>query len=139
MPSRWARLLTFARSALAGGAATLVDLGVLGFAVTVLHVPAAVANAPAAIAGAAVQFFGNRSFAFRSSGPLGRQALLFGAAELVTLFLNVALYQLVVTHVALQAAGALLARVVTTNVVFVLWSYPAWRRIFAPPPRDLAS
>ncbi len=125
-----ARLGTFLRSAIAGGAATLVDLGVLAFAVGVLHVTPTAANAPAAVAGAVVQFFGNRSFAFKSKGPLAQQASLFAAAELVTIALNLMLFQLVATHAPLGVGGALLARVVTTNLVFVLWSYPVWRRVF---------
>lgn len=132
MRSRLQRLARFARSALAGGAATIADLGVIAFAVGLLHVSPAAANAPAALAGAVVQFFGNRHFAFKSAGPLGRQAALFVAAEAVTLILNFALFHVVVTRMSLGAGGAVLARAVTTNVVFLLWSYPAWKRIFAP-------
>jgi putative flippase GtrA len=130
MASRIHRLATFARSLLTGGAATLVDLGVIAAAVGLFHLKPAAANAPALLAGAAVQFFGNRRFAFRSRGPLGRQAALFAASEVVTLALNFFLYQLVVTHMALGTGGAVLARAVTTNLVFVLWSYPVWARIF---------
>ena len=131
MPSRMRRLATFARSLLTGGAATLVDLGVIAAAVGLLHLTPSAANAPALLAGAAVQFFGNRRFAFRSRGPLGRQAALFAASEVVTLALNFLLYQLVVTRVPrLGPAGAVLARAVTTNLVFLLWSYPVWARVF---------
>jgi putative flippase GtrA len=140
----FARFARFARSALAGGAATLVDLGVLGFAVGVLHATAAAANLPAALAGAVVQFIGNRRFAFRSKGPLGREAALFAATEAVTLALNVGLFHLVATLLAsrggvgaLGAAGAVVARALTTNLVFVAWSYPAWKRVFAPPSAPL--
>jgi len=128
------RVATFVRSALAGGAATAVDLAVLAVAVGLLHVPAPLANGPAALAGAVVQFFGNRGFAFRSKGPLGKQAALFAAAEAVTLFLNVTLFQLVATRWPLGVAGALVARAVTTNLVFVSWSYPVWTRVFAERP-----
>jgi putative flippase GtrA len=145
MASPWTnRLATFARSALTGGAATLVDLGVIAAAVGLLHVTPARANAPALLAGAAVQFFGNRHFAFRrvgeappAGGALARQAGLFAASEAITMLLNFVLYHLVATHVALGAGTAVLARAVTTNAVFLLWSYPVWRRIFAPPPAGL--
>ncbi len=131
-----ARFATFARSALAGGAATLVDLGVLAFAVGALHASPAAANAPALLAGAIVQFFGNRHYAFRAGGGhLGKQAALFALAEAVTLLFNGALYHAVVSRVALGPAGAVIARAITTNLVFVLWSYPVWRRIFAPAAR----
>ena len=128
-----ARLTTFARSALTGGAATLVDLAVIGVAVGVLHAPAAAANVPALLAGAAVQFLGNRHFAFRAEGgDLRRQAALFALAEAVTMLLNGALYALVARHFVLGAGAAMLARALTTNAVFLLWSYPVWRRIFQP-------
>ena len=134
------RLATFARSALTGGAATLVDLGVIGVAVGLLHLAPAAANAPALAAGAVVQFFGNRHFAFRGgSGSLARQVALFAVTEAVTLLLNFFLYHLVVTHVALGAGGAVLVRAITTNAVFVLWSYPVWKRIFQPAPRPAPS
>ncbi len=130
---RLERIARFLRSAIAGGVATLADLAVIAFVVGVLGLPAAVANVPAALLGAVVQFFGNRRFAFRSTGDVRREAALFAATEAVTLALNVALYHLVVTHVRLGAAGAVVARAVLTNLVFVAWSYPAWKRVFVPP------
>lgn len=127
------RLATFARSALTGGAATLVDLAVIGLAVGVLHAPATAANVPALLAGAVVQFLGNRHFAFRAKGgDVRRQAALFALTEIVTLLLNGALYHVVATHFVLGAATAMLARAITTNAVFLLWSYPVWSRIFQP-------
>lgn len=127
------RLATFARSALTGGAATLADLAVIAFAVGVLRVPAAAANVPALFAGAVVQFLGNRHFAFRAtSGDVRRQAVLFVLSEAVTMLLNGALYHVVVTQMTLGPMGAVVARAITTNVVFVLWSYPVWSRIFKP-------
>src|SRR6185437_7528150 len=98
MPAWWKTVSTFARSALTGGLATLVDLGVIAFAVGVLGVSPAVANVPALLLGAVVQFFGNRCFAFKArSGALGRQAGLFVLTEAVTMALNGALYHVVVT------------------------------------------
>jgi putative flippase GtrA len=134
-PSRslTSRLATFARSALTGGAATLVDLAVIAIAVGVLHAPARAANVPALLAGAIVQFVGNRHFAFRASGgDVKRQAALFALSEGVTMLLNGALYHVVATRMTLGPMGAVIARVVTTNLVFVLWSYPVWSRIFRP-------
>ncbi|MFT3768969.1 MAG: GtrA family protein [Minicystis sp.] len=132
-PRPLARFATFARSALTGGAATLVDLGVIAFAVGILHAPAAAANVPALLAGAGVQFVGNRHFAFRAgAGDVRRQAILFALTEAVTMLLNGALYHLVATHAALGPVGAVVARAITTNLVFVLWSYPVWSRIFQP-------
>jgi putative flippase GtrA len=127
-----ARAATFLRSALTGGAATLVDIGVIAFAVGVLGASPQAANVPALLAGALVQFFGNRHFAFRAQGSIARQATLFAGAEAVALALNAALYHAVAVAVPLGAAGAVVARAVTTNLVFVIWSYPVWRRVFQP-------
>ncbi len=143
MLTRTARLATFVRSALTGGAATLADLGVIAFAVGVLGVAPTVANAPALLTGAVVQFFGNRHFAFRGGrGSLLRQVALFVVTEAVTLLLNGVLYHLAVTHLphgAPALVSAVLLRAVTTNLVFVLWSYPVWKRIFAAPPAGAAA
>lgn len=129
------RLATFGRSALTGGAATLADLSVIAFATAVLHLDPRAANLPALLAGALVQFFGNRHFAFRAqTGRLKRQALLFVGSEIVTMALNAALYQAVATRWTLAPAAAVLARAITTNLVFLLWSYPVWKRVFAPAP-----
>jgi putative flippase GtrA len=142
-PSGFARLLrpprllsqfaTFARSLITGGAATLVDLAVIAFAVGILETSPKAANLPALFVGAAVQFFGNRHFAFRAaSGPLKRQTVLFLATEAVAMTLNAALYHGVATFLPLTKPGAVVARMITTNLVFVLFSYPAWKRVFQP-------
>lgn len=130
-----ARFATFLRSALAGGAATLADLAVIAFAVGVLGVSAQAANIPALLVGAGVQFLGNRHFAFRAArkGSLRRQVGLFVATEIVGLVLNAALYAAVAGAYPLALGSAVLARAITTNAVFLLWSYPVWRRVFRAP------
>lgn len=139
-PTPLARLATFLRSALTGGAATLADLAVIGFAVGVLHASAAAANLPALAAGAVVQFLGNRHFAFRAQGgDVRRQVLLFALAEGVTLLLNGLLYHLVATRLTPGPMGAVIVRAVTTNAVFLLWSYPVWSRIFRAPEAPRAA
>src|SRR5262245_14398566 len=55
-------LSTLVRSAVTGGAATLVDLAFIAVAVGLFGIPARTANVPALLAGAAVQFFGNRHY-----------------------------------------------------------------------------
>lgn len=128
-----ARFATFLRSLLTGGMATLADVGALAFAVGVLHISPARASVPALLVGAAVQFFGNRHFAFRAAhAPMANQAFLFVVAEAVTMALNAALYQAVTILVPLTLTTAVIARVITTNLVFLLWSYPVWKRVFKP-------
>jgi putative flippase GtrA len=129
----FARFATFLRSLLTGGAATLADLATLAFAVGVLHASPAAASLPALVVGAAVQFVGNRYFAFRAGrAPVARQAVLFVASEAVTMLLNAVVYQAVASHLPLTLTTAVLARIVTTNLVFLLWSYPVWKRVFQP-------
>jgi putative flippase GtrA len=135
-----ARFTTFARSALTGGAATLADLTVIAFATSVLHASPKAANVPALLVGAVVQFFGNKHFAFRArGGNLRRQAALFVATEAVALVLNAALYHAVASLFPLVPATAVLARAITTNLVFLLWSYPVWKRVFAVPASRVAA
>jgi putative flippase GtrA len=127
------RFATFLRSLLTGGAATLADVGALAFAVGLLHASPAAASVPALLVGAAVQFFGNRYFAFRAArAPLANQALLFVATEAVTMLLNAVLYQAVAARLPLTLITAVIARIITTNLVFLLWSYPVWKRVFKP-------
>jgi putative flippase GtrA len=93
-----------------------------------------VASFPALLVGAVVQFAGNRNWAFSAaSGSLRRQIALFSLAEIVTLGLNALAFDLVARHVALSAGGAVVARAITTNVVFVAWSFPVWRLVFKQP------
>ena len=128
---RWARWLELGRSALTGAAATLADLAVIALLVGALGVSARVANLPALLVGAAVQFVGNRHFAFAGApGSLRRQLVLFTLAEVVALTLNGVLYDLVARQIALGAVGAVLLRVLVSGAVFIGWSYPVWRRIF---------
>lgn len=125
-------LRTFLRSLITGGIATITDMTLLAFAVGVLHVSPRAANVPALLAGAIAQFFGNRHFAFRASkGKLGRQAVLFGLTEAVALGLNAILYNAVATFFPLTTLTAVVARALTTNAVFLCWSYPVWKRVFS--------
>jgi putative flippase GtrA len=133
MKSRLAAFATLLRSLMVGGAATLVDLAVLAFEVGALHITPRAASLPALLAGAMVQFFGNRHFAFRAaSGRITRQAPLFVATETAAMALNAALYHAVAGLAPLGLTGALLARILTTHIVFLGFSYPAWKRVFKP-------
>lgn len=106
-------------------------MAVLAFAIGVLGVSARWANLPALVAGAAVQFLGNRHYAFDAArGPLGRQAGLFVLSELVTIALNGVGYDWLARTISLDTTGALVARAAISFSVFALWSYPIWRRIF---------
>ena len=130
---RFQRLAELARSAIAGGAATLADLLVLFLGVSVFHLSPRVASFPALLAGGVVNFYGNRHFAFRGSGgSLRRQATLYAITEAIALAMNGVLYDLAVRFAHPTTTGALLLRLLTTNAVFLFFSYPIWRRVFAP-------
>lgn len=131
-------VLRFLRSLLAGGLATLVDLGVLALLVSGLHLAPRVANGPALLAGAVVAFFGNRHFAFRAGGGrLGRQALLFAIVELVALGLNGVLFDTVLRAVPAATHAYAVVRLVTTNLVYLAFSYPMWRFVFRRPAAEV--
>lgn len=128
-PRSWLdRALRFGRSALVGGVATLVDLAVLeilsrGFDVDPTH-----AKIPAFLVALLVQFIGNRNFTFHAiGGSLRRQIALFGIVESFTLFFHWLFFRILVRtfHVPIEAANFLVS-----FVVYVGFSYPAWRIVF---------
>jgi putative flippase GtrA len=131
-------MLRFLRAALAGGAATLVDLAVLALLVSGFGFAPRVANVPALVAGGIVNFLGNRHFAFRAGhGPLVKQAVGYSVVEVVALALNGVLFDLAMVMLrglphapALAYAGV---RLVTSHLVFLAWSYPLWRLVFRTP------
>jgi putative flippase GtrA len=122
----------FVKSTLAGGVATLSDLGVLGL-LGALGVPVRVASIPALLVGGAFNFVGNRSFAFQAKGSLGRHLSLFMLVEGGTLLLNALIFDVVVRALPLAQSHYLLTRLVVSNLVFIAFSYPLWQRVFAQP------
>ncbi|MEO8877846.1 MAG: GtrA family protein [Polyangiaceae bacterium] len=130
------RVLEIVRSLLAGGAATLADLAVLTSLVSLLHWSPRDANLPALIIGGVVNFFGNRSFAFRAaSGSLQKHVVGYVLVEVVALALNGILYDVFLRAVPGAAHLYWLVRLATSNVVFLCWSYPLWRRVFRVEPQ----
>ncbi len=125
------RVLVLAKSMLAGGAATIVDLGALAFMVSLLGVAPRVASIPALALAGTVNFLGNRHFAFRATSDDGaRQAKLFVLVHAVTLALNA-----IVFDIAIRGLGDRLPywalRMVVSNVIYLSWSFPMFRRVFA--------
>ncbi|MGH7298083.1 MAG: GtrA family protein, partial [Polyangiaceae bacterium] len=85
----------------------------------------------ALVVGGVVNFVGNRHFAFRAGdGHVGKQAAGYTAVELVALALNGLLYDAVLRAEPQAAHVYWLVRLVTSHAVFLLWSYPLWRRVF---------
>jgi putative flippase GtrA len=127
-----AKVMQLLRAGAAGIAATAVDLLTLALCVSALHVDARVASIPALVAGGITNFLGNRHFAFRAgAGNVAKQAVGYTVVELVALALNGILYDTVLRVVPNAAHVYWAVRLVTSHVVFLAWSYPLWRRVFA--------
>jgi putative flippase GtrA len=127
-------MLRFLRAVVAGSAATLADLAVLAFLVSGLHLDPRTANVPALIAGGVVNFLGNRHFAFRAAhGSLAKQAVGYGAVELVALGLNGVLFDVAMQLLPGHPGWYAPVRLVTSHLVFLAWSYPLWRLVFRTP------
>jgi putative flippase GtrA len=125
------RLKTLIRSCAAGLAATGADMVTLTLLVGVAHWQPRSANVPALVVGGVVNFVGNRHYAFHArEGNAAKQALGFSVVEVIALGLNGLLYDLVLRLVPAATGVYWLVRLATTNAVFLLWSYPLWRRVF---------
>ncbi len=119
------------RSALAGLAATGADLATLSLLVVFLHWSPRAANVPALLVGGVVNFVGNRVYAFHArEGNATVQAVGFTAVEVVALVLNGVLYDAVLRWVPVATQAFWLVRLLTTNAVFLVWSFPLWHRVF---------
>ncbi len=128
------RVLELLRAGAAGIAATLTDLGVLALLVSVLHWDPRAASVPALLAGGVANFVGNRHFAFRAArGSLARQAVGYTVVEVVALILNGLAYDIVLRSAPVTANAYWAVRLVTSHLVFLCWSFPLWRRVFATP------
>jgi putative flippase GtrA len=126
------KVLQLVRAGAAGLVATAVDLVTLAVLVSVFHVDARLASLPALVAGGVANFVGNRHFAFRArEGSVARQAVGYAAVEIVALALNGALYDFVLRSVPGAVHAYWAVRLVTSHAVFLGWSYPLWRRVFA--------
>ena len=118
----------FVRSSLVGIGATVADFAVLEVCVRLLHIEPSTSKVLSFLVGLSVQFVGNRTYAFHATGgSLRRQGALFLAVESVSLTLNWALFRLLVNRVRLPIE---LANLLVTFVVYVGFSYPAWRLVF---------
>ena len=113
-------------AAVAGVFGTGVDLGVLVFLVG-RHVPIPLATFIATLAGAAANFALNKYVAFRDRSPitLGQVARFDFVAVVGALLLAAAM------KLTAESLGApvLPAKLACAVVVFVIWTYPAQRRL----------
>lgn len=122
------------RSAAVGVTATLLDLAILATLVHAFDVGPRVASPLGLIAGVAVQFVGNKIYAFRDrpSGGIerwGAQGLAFLGVEAVAFALNALGFDLVVATTHLPA---LPVRIVVSSAVYFIFCLPLWSRLFRP-------
>jgi putative flippase GtrA len=128
----WTRCATLVRSGAVGIVATLVDLATLWLLVELAGLAPTWANVPGLVAGVAVQFFGNKLFAFRDRSPdYLRQGTLFLAVEAGSFVLNAVAFHGLVN---LTPVPYIAARLVATAAVYFGFSFPLWRLIFRPRP-----
>jgi putative flippase GtrA len=130
------RAWRFGRALIVGSGATLTDFSVFTTCVRALGVAPTSARLPALVAGACIQFFGNRSFAFRAqAGNLPRQVKLFVVAEAITLGLNFGIFRLLMTRLAFLPPE--IVSFLGTGLVFVAFAYPVRRLIVFKVPAEL--
>jgi putative flippase GtrA len=121
------------RSAGAGAAATLVDLAFLTALVALAGMAPRAASVPALVLGNVVTFFGQKYFAFqaqRAHAP--GQVASFVLVEGGGFVLNVLLFELVLRLLPAATLHYALTRLLTTNTVWLLYSFPLWHLVFRP-------
>jgi putative flippase GtrA len=116
--------LKIIRTAMVGLLASAGSLGVLTILIQVCHLPPTEANIPSLATGTAIQFLGNRYFAFRSTqNSAVFQLLGFLVSEAIAFGMNVYLFNFLVESLG---AHFLVARLLGTFIVFILFSFPTW-------------
>jgi len=125
------------RSGFAGAGASLADLGVLTALVQLVGLTPRAASVPALITGGVVMFFGQKYLAFRTSGQsMGRELLLFTAVQAGGLVLTGLLFDQVLRFMPSLGAYYVIVRLVTTNLVWLFYSFPLWHWVFRAPKPD---
>jgi len=119
------------KSAIVGIVATVADLAMIALLVHGLGLTPAIANVPALTLGLAIQFVGNKFWAFKDGATqpstLARQGSAFLAAEAVAFLLNAGLFHV---FAVLLGVPALIARVIASALVYFGFSYRLWALIF---------
>ena len=127
-PTYIAGLATVARSAIIGILATLTDLTALALLVSGFGMSPRLASMPALALGIAVQFVGNKWFAFGDRSPAWlRQGAQFLGVETLGFVANLLLFDLALRFTQLPY---LPLRLLTTNLVYFAICLPLWSLIF---------
>jgi putative flippase GtrA len=122
----------FARSALVGLVATVLDFAVLSLLTSGLGLSPRLSSLPALAVGVGVQFVGNKRLAFRdASSDWFKQAGLFLGVEGLGLLSNLVVFDRLLVWTPLPY---LLCRVLSTALVYYALCLPLWARIFRQAP-----
>jgi putative flippase GtrA len=126
-----ALLLRLLRSGLGGLAATLADLATLSLLVSGLGATPELASVPALVVGNLVMFFAQKRLAFGSGEAAAKQEVLrFALVQGGGFALTAAVYALALELIPGASEAYVLTRVVVTNLVFLLYSFPLWHWVF---------
>ena len=110
-----------------GGISTAVDVGSLVLLHGHLHVPVALAAFVASTAGGVANFVLNKYVAFQDHSPVTANQLgRFGGVALVTACLLALTMQIVAVWCGVEYV---VAKCICAAIVFLIWTYPAQRRL----------
>ena len=130
-------LVTVQRSVTVGLLATSADYLLLIALVERIHLRPTIATLPALVLGSGLQFLGSRyyTFAIDNLGRARQQIIQWIICEGVSFSLNALGFYTVYTQFPLPY---LMAKLVVSTLVFLLFSLPAWATIFNPYSRSLS-
>ena len=124
-------LFRLLRSGAAGAAAAVTDLVTLTSLVTLAGVAPRVASIPSLLVGNVVMFVGQKVVAFRTRGTdVRRELALFALVQVGGFLLNAGLYELGMRFAPEGKGMFLIVRLVTTNLVWLAYSFPLWHLVF---------
>jgi putative flippase GtrA len=127
--------LRLVRSGAAGAGATIADLAVLTGLVELAKLSARAASVPALVTGGVVMFFGQKYIAFRNrGGSIARELLLFTLVQIGGLLLTGLFFDAVLQLAPTLTRYYVPVRLVTTNLVWLLYSFPLWHWVFRVKP-----
>ena len=128
------------RSGFAGLAATLADLAVLTLLVRGAGLTPDWASVPALLVGNLVMFFAQKRLVFSAAGgSVQRELARFVLVQADGFALTAGLYALALQLVPGASGAYVLTRLLVTNLVWLLYSFPLWHWVFrrerpAQPP-----
>lgn len=126
-------MIVLLKSSGVGLAATVSDLGTTTLLVRCFGWSKQMANIPGLVPGIVIMFIGNKYFAFEDkSKKVLRQGVVFLVIEAVAFGLNALFFHLLVTW---WDWHELLARLLSTNITYLGFSFPMWHWLVFKLPK----